>query len=60
MLNSVKASRDVLQTHCYQFVKPRFLRRVLGEIIGTGLFFEEGEAHKKQRRLLTGMWLFLC
>ncbi|OQV00118.1 hypothetical protein CLAIMM_05656 [Cladophialophora immunda] len=53
LLNSVKATRDVLQTQCYKFVKPSFMRRVLGEIIGTGLFFEEGEAHKRQRRLLT-------
>lgn len=55
MLNSVKATKDVLQTSCYTFVKPAFLRRVLGEITGTGLLFAEGESHKRQRRMLTGM-----
>lgn len=54
LLNSVKTTKEVLQTNCYTFVKPAFLRRVLGEITGTGLLFAEGEAHQKQRRLLTG------
>lgn len=54
MLNSVKATRDALQSQCYKLVKPNFVRRVLGEINGTGVFFEEGESHKRQRRLLTG------
>lgn len=54
VLNSVKTTKEVLQTNCYTFVKPPFLRRVLGEITGTGLLFAEGEAHQKQRRLLTG------
>lgn len=54
MLNSVKATKDVLQTNCYTFVKPAFLRRVLGEITGVGLLFSEGESHKRQRKILTG------
>ncbi|EXJ63356.1 uncharacterized protein A1O5_11677 [Cladophialophora psammophila CBS 110553] len=54
MLNDVKTTREALQSQCYKLVKPNFVRRVLGEINGTGVFFEEGESHKRQRRLLTG------
>jgi hypothetical protein len=35
-------------------VKPGWLARIVGEIAGTGLLFAEGDAHKKQRRLLVG------
>lgn len=60
VVNSVKATKDVLQTHCYSFVKPDFLHRVLGEITGTGLLFAEGEHHKAQRRLLAGRCSWHC
>ena len=57
LLNSSQAFKDVLQTHCYAFVKPTIMQRVVGEIVGKGLLFAEGEDHKKQRKLLTGMWM---
>lgn len=61
MLNNVKTTREALQTQCYRLEKPNFVRRVLGEINGTGVFFEEGESHKRQRRLLTGkLFLRMC
>jgi cytochrome P450 len=41
-----------MQTYAYDFVKPPFIARLVGEIAGTGLFFAEGEDHKVQRRLL--------
>jgi cytochrome P450 len=57
LVNSPQGFKDVLQTHCYSFVKPLVMQRVVGEIVGKGLLFAEGEDHKKQRRLLTGMWI---
>jgi cytochrome P450 len=59
LVNSLKAHKDVLQTKCYSFVKPQFFARLVGEIVGIGLLFAEGDEHKKQRRLLAGeRWQF--
>jgi cytochrome P450 len=57
MLNSLESYKEVFQTHCYSFVKPAFLARLVGEFTGVGLLFTEGDAHKKQRRALTGKFL---
>jgi cytochrome P450 len=54
LLNSVQACKEMLQSKCYQFEKPEFFRRVVGEIAGVGLVNIEGAEHKKQRRLLNG------
>lgn len=54
IVNSLAAHKAVLQTHVYDFVKPPFFVRLVGEIAGTGLLFAEGEYHRHQRRLLTG------
>ncbi len=54
VVNSLAAHRAVLQTHAYDFVKPPFFARLVGEITGVGLLFAEGEDHKHQRRLLAG------
>lgn len=54
LINSVQAAREMLQTKCYQFEKPEFFRRIVGEIAGIGLVNVEGDVHKKQRRLLNG------
>ncbi|KAI0009580.1 cytochrome P450 [Xylariaceae sp. FL0662B] len=54
VVNSLAAHKAVLQTHVYDFVKPPFFARLVGEIAGTGLLFAEGEAHKRERRLLAG------
>ncbi|OCL03967.1 cytochrome P450 [Glonium stellatum] len=58
LVNSLQAHREVLQTKCYEFEKPEFFRRIIGEIVGVGLLFAEGEEHKKQRRLLNGPFSF--
>ncbi|KAI1753563.1 cytochrome P450 3A5 [Xylaria castorea] len=54
IVNSLVAHKAVLQTHVYDFVKPPFFARLVGEITGKGLLFAEGEDHKHQRKLLTG------
>lgn len=54
LVNSLAAHKAVLQTHVYDFVKPPFFARLVGEITGVGLLFSEGEAHKRERRLLAG------
>ncbi|KAI0380858.1 cytochrome P450 [Hypomontagnella monticulosa] len=54
LANSLAAHKAVLQTHVYDFVKPPFFARLVGEITGTGLLFAEGDAHRRERRLLAG------
>lgn len=54
VVNSLAAHRAVLQTHVYDFEKPPFFARLVGEITGVGLLFAEGEDHKRQRKLLAG------
>ncbi|KAI0525491.1 cytochrome P450 3A5 [Xylaria bambusicola] len=54
VVNSLAAHKAVLQTHVYDFVKPPFFSRLVGEITGVGLLFAEGENHKHQRKLLAG------
>jgi hypothetical protein len=55
LVNSLRAHQEVLSTKCYSFVKPPFFARIVGEVTGMGLVFAEGEAHKKQRKMLNGM-----
>ncbi|KAI2470825.1 cytochrome P450 [Annulohypoxylon bovei var. microspora] len=52
LVNSLAAYKAVLQTHVYDFVKPPFFARLVGEITGVGLLFAEGDLHKRERRLL--------
>ncbi|KAI0106439.1 cytochrome P450 3A5 [Nemania sp. FL0031] len=54
VVNSLAAHKAVLKTHVYDFVKPPFFARLVGEITGTGLLFSEGEDHRRQRKLLAG------
>ncbi|KAI8952274.1 cytochrome P450 3A5 [Xylaria longipes] len=54
IINSLAAHKAVLQTHAYDFVKPPFFARLVGEIAGTGLLFAEGDDHRHQRKLLVG------
>lgn len=56
LVNSLEAHKEVLQTKCYSFFKPAFFARLVGEIVGKGLLFSEGDEHKKQRRLLAGTY----
>ncbi|KAI0169544.1 cytochrome P450 [Hypoxylon sp. FL1284] len=54
LVNSLASHKAVLQTYVYDFVKPPFFARLVGEITGTGLLFAEGAAHRHERRLLAG------
>ncbi|KAI0179894.1 cytochrome P450 [Hypoxylon sp. FL1284] len=56
LINTVEAHKQILQTKCYDFVKPKFLSRLLGEIVGTGLLFTEGHEHKRQRRMILNVF----
>ncbi|KAH9993277.1 cytochrome P450 [Xylariaceae sp. FL0662B] len=56
LINTVEAHKQVLQAKCYDFVKPKFLVRLLGEIVGTGLLFAEHQEHKKQRRMILNIF----
>ena len=46
LLTSPKALADVLTTGSYDFVKPRLLREGLGQVLGMGIIFAEGDEHK--------------
>ncbi|KDQ11802.1 hypothetical protein BOTBODRAFT_176997 [Botryobasidium botryosum FD-172 SS1] len=39
-------------SHSYDFPKPVELRLALGEVVGEGLLFSEGDVHKRQRRIM--------
>ncbi|KAI1773266.1 cytochrome P450 [Hypoxylon cercidicola] len=56
LINTVEAHKQIMQTKCYDFVKPKFLGRLLGEIVGTGLLFAEGHEHKRQRRMILNVF----
>jgi cytochrome P450 len=56
LVNSIQASRDILQTACYSFEKPNWFRRVVGEIAGVGLVNVDGEVHKRHRKVLNGTY----
>ncbi|KAL2061357.1 hypothetical protein VTL71DRAFT_7630 [Oculimacula yallundae] len=56
LVNSLRAHQEVLSTKCYSFVKPPFFARIVGEVTGMGLVFAEGDEHKKQRKMLNGIF----
>ncbi|KAI2616877.1 cytochrome P450 [Hypoxylon sp. NC1633] len=56
LINTVEAHKQILQTYCYDFVKPKFLERLLGEIVGTGLLFAENHEHKRQRKMILNVF----
>ena len=63
VMNTPEAHKAVLQTYCYDFVKPKLMTRAVGEIIGTGVFFADGVHHRRIRKILQGklsFLLFLC
>ncbi|KAK0633890.1 cytochrome P450 3A5 [Immersiella caudata] len=56
LINTPEAHKEVFHT-CYDsFKKPDFMFRWVGDITGWGLLFSEGEEHKRQRRLLQGLF----
>ena len=61
LVNNPQAHREVLQIKCYEFEKPEFFGRVVGELVGVGLLLTKGEEHKMQRKLLGGqLYSHLC
>lgn len=50
LVTSPAALSEVLNTHSYNFEKPRVARRFLTRVLGTGLIVSEGAVHKGQRR----------
>ena len=53
-MNNLQAHREVLQIKCYEFEKPEFSGRVVGELVSVGSSLSKGEEHKMQRKLLGG------
>ncbi|KAL9058378.1 MAG: hypothetical protein Q9206_001963 [Seirophora lacunosa] len=47
-----KALADILVHKPYDFVKPPTFARVVGSVVGIGLFLAEGDEHKRQRKAL--------
>ncbi|KAH9821277.1 cytochrome P450 monooxygenase [Melampsora americana] len=47
-----KALHHILVSKAYSYPKPQENRRTLGNMIGRGLLFAEGQAHKRQKRML--------
>src|SRR5271154_4419615 len=52
LLTSPKTLGEVMTTKSYDFVKPEMLRSGIGQILGIGLLFAEGDEHKMQRKNL--------
>ncbi|KAF3026576.1 hypothetical protein E8E14_014160 [Neopestalotiopsis sp. 37M] len=52
LANSLNAYKEIHQTHCYSFRKPDWFIRMTREVIGVGLLSLEGEAHKRNRKML--------
>ncbi|CAK7229981.1 hypothetical protein SCUCBS95973_007418 [Sporothrix curviconia] len=57
LINSAAAYRDVMcAQHCYAYQRSAPFRRLIGDIIGVGLVFAEGEEHRRQRKALGGLF----
>ncbi|KAL7926178.1 cytochrome P450 [Trichoderma austrokoningii] len=54
LVNNLEAAREVLQVYAYSFVKPNFAKKLVGEMMGTGLLFGVGEQHRRLRRITAG------
>ncbi|KAF9088845.1 hypothetical protein BGX29_012357 [Mortierella sp. GBA35] len=52
LLADQKAIQHVFGTHSYKYTKPTNLARLLGKVIGHGILLAEGDAHRKQRKML--------
>jgi cytochrome P450 len=52
MINSPDLAHSVLVEHTYDFDKGLYMHKAFEPIIGKGLFINEGEFHRQQRKLL--------
>jgi len=50
LVTKPRALTDLLNTHAYDFMKPKPIRDFLRKVLGDGLIVIEGEPHKFQRR----------
>lgn len=58
LLTNPKALSEVLTTKSYDFVKPELLRSGIGQVLGIGILFAEGDEHKKMRKDLMPAFSF--
>ncbi|KAL2019390.1 hypothetical protein VTK56DRAFT_9681 [Thermocarpiscus australiensis] len=56
LVTSLAAHKEILHDKCYSFQKPAFFKRLIADMVGYGIVFTEGEEHKRQRRLLAGLF----
>ncbi|KAI1301024.1 hypothetical protein EDD11_005860 [Mortierella claussenii] len=52
LLADPKAIQHVFGTHSYNYPKPSRVVQLLGQIIGRGVLLAEGDAHRRQRKML--------
>ncbi|KAL8777119.1 MAG: hypothetical protein Q9213_008000 [Squamulea squamosa] len=55
-----RALTEVLIQKPYDFTKPPQFARGIGNILGVGLFFAEGDEHKRQRKSLLPAFSYRC
>jgi cytochrome P450 len=51
---SIEAHVQIMKTNCYAFTKPGFYRRAIFPLTGRGLVFQDGEEHRRHRRIVAG------
>jgi cytochrome P450 len=51
---SIEAHVQIMKTHCYAFTKPGFYRRAIYPLTGRGLVFQDGEEHRRHRKIIAG------
>ncbi|CAI2170100.1 576_t:CDS:2 [Funneliformis geosporum] len=52
IVTDAKLIQDILLSNGYDFCKPKLVRGDVDSIIGVGLAFVEGNAHKRQRKMM--------
>ena len=55
LVNEASALHTILAEHAYDTVKPAAMVRAIRPLVGKGLFTNEGESHKAQRKLVSPM-----
>jgi cytochrome P450 len=52
LVTSMNAYREILQTRSSSFVKPELTRKCASVVVGEGLPFAEGNAHRQRKAAL--------
>ena len=60
LINKPEYIEHVLLTNQANYTKSHFLRRMLGPLLGEGLFISEGESWRRQRRILAPAFHHKC